>query len=122
MTDSKTPAMTGGCQCGAVRYALMAEPTHASICHCRMCQKAFGNYIAPLAGVRDHLPEPQPLLRVHGVRPVVYALGAGEHHPADAVLDAGEESGSVAAFGDGDHTRAGAAYPVWSRPRTIGQP
>jgi hypothetical protein len=22
-----------------------------SICHCRMCQKAFGNYFAPLAGV-----------------------------------------------------------------------
>ena len=45
------PVMTGGCQCGAVRYALRAEPTEPSICHCRMCQKAFGNYIAPLAGV-----------------------------------------------------------------------
>jgi hypothetical protein len=44
--------MTGGCQCGAVRYALYAEPTEASICHCRMCQKAFGNYVAPLTGVR----------------------------------------------------------------------
>ena len=44
MTDMKRdPAMTGGCQCGAVRYALLSEPTHASICHCRMCQKAFGN-------------------------------------------------------------------------------
>ena len=43
--------MTGGCQCGAVRYALMSEPTQASICHCRMCQKAFGNYFAPLTGV-----------------------------------------------------------------------
>jgi hypothetical protein len=43
--------MTGGCQCGAVRYALYAEPTEASICHCRMCQKAFGNYVAPLTGV-----------------------------------------------------------------------
>lgn len=45
------PVMTGGCQCGAVRYALHSEPTHASICHCRMCQKAFGNYFAPLTGV-----------------------------------------------------------------------
>jgi len=36
MPESK-PAMTGGCQCGAVRYALMSEATHASICHCRMC-------------------------------------------------------------------------------------
>jgi len=45
------PVMTGGCQCGAVRYALMSEPTGASICHCRMCQKAFGSYFAPLTGV-----------------------------------------------------------------------
>jgi hypothetical protein len=44
--------MTGGCQCGAVRYALAAMPTAPSICHCRMCQKAFGSYFAPLAGVR----------------------------------------------------------------------
>jgi len=45
------PVMTGGCQCGAVRYALMSEPTHTSICHCRMCQKAFGNYFSALTGV-----------------------------------------------------------------------
>ena len=51
MADERDPIHTGGCQCGAVRYALYAEPTGASICHCRMCQKAFGNYFAPLAGV-----------------------------------------------------------------------
>jgi hypothetical protein len=51
MADKRDPIHTGGCQCGAVRYALYAEPTGASICHCRMCQKAFGNYFAPLAGV-----------------------------------------------------------------------
>ncbi len=47
----KDPLIKGGCQCGAVRYALRSEPTHASICHCRMCQKAFGNYFAALTGV-----------------------------------------------------------------------
>jgi hypothetical protein len=52
MADQRQPVMTGGCQCGAVRYALYAEPTEASICHCRMCQKAFGNYFAPFTGVR----------------------------------------------------------------------
>lgn len=43
--------MTGGCQCGAVRYALYAEPTRANICHCRMCQKAFGNFFSAFTGV-----------------------------------------------------------------------
>ena len=47
----RRPVMTGGCQCGAVRYALYAEPTNASICHCRMCQKAFGNFFAALTDV-----------------------------------------------------------------------
>ncbi|MBF9233443.1 GFA family protein [Microvirga alba] len=51
MRDRQHSTHTGGCQCGAVRYRLMSEPTGASICHCRMCQKAFGNYFAPLAGV-----------------------------------------------------------------------
>jgi hypothetical protein len=51
MTNARKSVMTGGCQCGTVRYALMSEPTYASICHCRMCQKAFGNYFAPLTGV-----------------------------------------------------------------------
>ena len=56
MPETRQPIHTGGCQCGAVRYALYAEPTEPSICHCRMCQKAFGSYFAPLAGVplKDH--------------------------------------------------------------------
>jgi hypothetical protein len=43
---------TGGCQCGAVRYRLSAEPTGANICHCRMCQKASGGPMMAFAGVR----------------------------------------------------------------------
>lgn len=35
-------AVTGGCQCGAVRYALGAVPSKIGLCHCRMCQKATG--------------------------------------------------------------------------------
>lgn len=34
---------TGGCQCGAVRYRVAGPVRHASICNCRMCQKALGN-------------------------------------------------------------------------------
>ncbi|MEC9344010.1 MAG: GFA family protein [Pseudomonadota bacterium] len=40
-------AITGGCQCGAVRYRTEALG-RASICHCRMCQKAFGGFFGPL--------------------------------------------------------------------------
>ena len=50
MSDAAT-RVTGGCQCGAVRYALHEQPTGAHICHCRMCQKAFGSFFAPLVGV-----------------------------------------------------------------------
>ena len=42
--------LTGGCQCGAVRYAISGPLVNPHICHCRMCQKAFGNYFAALAG------------------------------------------------------------------------
>ena len=40
-------AVTGGCQCGAVRYRV-ERLGRASICHCRMCQKAFGSFFGPL--------------------------------------------------------------------------
>ncbi|WP_243373678.1 GFA family protein [Microvirga solisilvae] len=52
MSDRRPSIMTGGCQCGAVRYALYAQPTGANICHCRMCQKAFGNLFAAFTGVQ----------------------------------------------------------------------
>src|SRR5690606_6292700 len=47
----KSEPTTGGCQCEAGRYALHREPHNPHSCHCRMCQKAFGSYFAPLAGV-----------------------------------------------------------------------
>ncbi|MDG3577293.1 GFA family protein [Rhizobium sp. YJ-22] len=43
---------TGGCQCGAVRFRVDGDLHDSSICHCRMCQKAFGAYYAPLVSTR----------------------------------------------------------------------
>lgn len=43
---------TGGCQCGAIRFSARGDLSDSSICHCRMCQKAFGAYFAPLVSVR----------------------------------------------------------------------
>ncbi|MFT3671611.1 GFA family protein [Aestuariivirga sp.] len=45
-------AITGGCQCGAVRYRIKGPLFGGHICHCRMCQKAFGNFFAALVGVK----------------------------------------------------------------------
>lgn len=42
---------SGGCQCGAVRYHAAAFLDTSHICHCRMCQKAAGNYFAALIGI-----------------------------------------------------------------------
>ncbi len=49
--DKRQPRHSGGCQCGAVRYAIYSEPTGAGICHCRMCQKATGNPFHAFTGV-----------------------------------------------------------------------
>jgi len=46
------PKLMGGCQCGAIRYEITEGLGRASICHCRMCQKAFGNAFAPLVSAR----------------------------------------------------------------------
>lgn len=47
------PIHTGGCQCGQVRFRVEGVLGDASVCHCRMCQKAFGNFYAPLVSVRQ---------------------------------------------------------------------
>ncbi len=48
MIQSPQTRLTGGCQCGAIRYALSDIPK-GTLCHCRMCQKAVGGPFAALA-------------------------------------------------------------------------
>jgi hypothetical protein len=53
MSEPATPVLTGGCQCGAVRFALSAAPSKISLCHCRMCQKASGAPFASFAEIAN---------------------------------------------------------------------
>jgi hypothetical protein len=52
MTDD---AWSGGCQCGAVRFAFSVRPDNPCLCHCRMCQKQVSGPFAAWTGAhRDH--------------------------------------------------------------------
>jgi hypothetical protein len=62
--------LTGGCQCGAVRYRLAETPRGASICHCRMCQKATGSPYGAYA------PMPREALSFTRGAPKVFASSA----------------------------------------------
>ena len=44
MTATPSPAAASAARCGFASPAL----GRASICHCRMCQKAFGSFFGPL--------------------------------------------------------------------------
>ena len=35
--------VTGGCQCGAIRYEADVDPATSSVCHCNDCQKFSGS-------------------------------------------------------------------------------
>jgi hypothetical protein len=53
MSLDNRPHYSGGCQCGAVRFRVEGALGDASVCHCRMCQKASGNFYLPLVSVRQ---------------------------------------------------------------------
>ncbi|MBO6719270.1 MAG: GFA family protein [Rhizobiaceae bacterium] len=91
-------SITGGCQCGAVRYR--AESLgRASICHCRMCQKAFGGFFGPLVtgvGLEWTRGEPRWFESSNVVRrgfcaecgtPLTYDYGGEEIEVAIGTLD-----------------------------------
>ena len=53
MSLDNKPIYSGGCQCGAVRFRVEGAMGDPSVCHCRMCQKAAGNFYLPLVAIGD---------------------------------------------------------------------
>ncbi len=43
--------LSGGCQCGAIRFTCAMAPENVHVCHCRMCQKAVGGPFAVICPV-----------------------------------------------------------------------
>jgi hypothetical protein len=64
MTEAQRPTsrmLTGGCLCGAVRYAVADEFLYAANCHCSDCRRATGSAFKPFAGI-----EPEKLALTKG--------------------------------------------------------
>ena len=51
MAETPELPLTGGCNCGAVRFELDAQPVGVTYCHCRRCQRRTGAAASPNARV-----------------------------------------------------------------------
>ena len=72
MSAQTIPPYTGGCACGAVRYAISNEPMVSNDCQCRDCQRESGT------GHGSHMSFPHAGVKV-----------TGEAKPWDMVADSG---------------------------------
>ena len=45
--------LTGGCQCGMVRYEVVGEPKQLVVCHCADCQRQSGSAFGMTMVVND---------------------------------------------------------------------
>lgn len=94
--------LSGGCQCGAVRFRVAALG-RASFCHCRMCQKAFGatgGALVTVDGLTWTRGEPHYFQSSSSVRrgfcdacgtPLVFAYGDG----IDIAIAAFDRAGEI---------------------------
>ena len=46
---------SGGCHCGAIRYEADEPPFWTGYCHCRTCQRAYGNAFGLFADFHGHV-------------------------------------------------------------------
>ena len=81
----------GGCLCGAVRYTAEADPTSATVCHCRDCQKFTGSTVATLVRV------PKEAMTIEGARKTFSSIGGSgnpilRHFCAECGSSIAEES------------------------------
>jgi hypothetical protein len=115
MTDQEHKHFTGGCQCGAVRYQLLAAPVQVSVCHCRMCQKASGGPIMAFARVKESE------LRWTCGRPAVFRSSSlAERHFCSACgtplsyhfIDSGNISVTAGSLDDPEAVRPALQYSV----------
>ncbi len=97
----------GGCQCGAVRFAVRGEPEPATVCHCRMCQKAFGGPFAVLATVR--------------LADLAWTRGAPAFFPSSDVVERGfcPNCGTPLTFGYRGEDTIGLALGAFDRPAAV---
>ena len=83
----------GGCLCGALRYTAEADPTTATVCHCRDCQKFTGSAFAALVRV------PKEAVTVEGTLKTFTSIGGSgnpilRHFCPECGSSIAEESGA----------------------------
>ena len=86
--------LTGGCLCGAVRYATTAKPVMSAVCHCRDCQRFTGSAFGALIVV------PKEALAIDGTIKTFSSLGGSgkpvlRHFCPECGWSIAEETGSA---------------------------
>ncbi|KAK2766721.1 hypothetical protein FQN54_006035 [Arachnomyces sp. PD_36] len=79
MAQAFTP-LEGGCNCGSVRYRIVAEPMTVHCCHCTYCQRETGTAFTTHIAIE---PENVTLL---GEEPVAFKLAAASGLPQERFL------------------------------------
>jgi len=54
-TGGESVRARGGCACGAVRYEIRGPLRPVVYCHCGLCRRTSGHFVAATACAREHL-------------------------------------------------------------------